>query len=119
MRPTTRWLYHLLPAAEPIGKEPADRYAPPSLASQGFVHCSYLGAVRESARLHFPIAAALSVLRLDPRLLDAAIIVEGTPRGPMPHVHGPIPARAIAARFSLAELDGQPDAIGDDEPGAS
>jgi uncharacterized protein (DUF952 family) len=104
-----RWLYHLLRADE----QTADPYAPPSLSSEGFVHCSYRDAVRESARLYFPPGVALDVLQIDPRRLDAPLDIAATPRGPMPHVHGAIPAHAIRARIPLDAFDAAPDSIDD------
>src|SRR5436190_1373654 len=97
-----RWLYHVK-VAGPL----PDPYAPPSLAQEGFVHCSYLPAVAESARLYFPPDAVLEILKIDPRGLDVA--VAQTPRGPMPHVRQAIPARAIVARLHLTDLPTQTD----------
>lgn len=99
-----RWLYHILRRAsfDLLGD-----YAPPSLASEGFVHCSYRPAVRESAALYFAADApdALAVLQIDPRLLGGLQIdVAATPRGPMPHVQGPIPLRAIVSVRALADF---------------
>jgi uncharacterized protein (DUF952 family) len=93
-----RWLYHVK-VAGPL----PDPYAPPSLAAEGFVHCSYLPAVAESARLYFPPDAALEILKIDPRGLD--VEVAETPRGPMPHVRQAIPRSAVVARLTLDELD--------------
>jgi uncharacterized protein (DUF952 family) len=92
-----RWLYHV----KLTGPLP-DPYAPPSLATEGFVHCSYRETVAESARLYFPAGAELEVLQIDPRGLD--VEVAQTPRGPMPHVRQAIPASAIVARLTPAEL---------------
>jgi putative intracellular protease/amidase/uncharacterized protein (DUF952 family) len=102
-----RWLYHLLPADEVVG----DRYAPPSLRREGFIHCSFRDAVAESARLHFPPSLRLAVLQIDPRRLDARVDVADTPRGPMPHLHGALPADAIRARLDLAAVAAAPDAV--------
>lgn len=102
-----RWLYHLVPADLALD----DPYAPASLAVEGFVHASYQGAVRESARLHFPSGAALHVLQIDPRRLAARIEEAETPRGPMPHVFGPIPRDAVAARLPLDAVDEAPDVV--------
>lgn len=104
-----RWLYHLIDADAELG----DPYAPPSLATEGFVHCSYLPAVAESARRYFA-GRDVRALQLDPRLLTCAIDVADTPRGPMPHVLGPIPRRAIVAIRSLAELDDPATALADE-----
>lgn len=101
-----RWLYHLCEAA------PSELlHAPPSLALEGFVHCSYQPEVAESARLHFPAGATLQVLQLDPRRLGVAVEDADTPRGPMPHVHGPIRRDAIVAVHALAEIAAAPDAF--------
>jgi uncharacterized protein (DUF952 family) len=104
-----RWLYHLLLADE-VTTDGTD-HAPPSLRSEGFIHCSYLPDVAESARLHFPAGAALRVYQIDPRRLDVPWDEAATPRGPMPHVHGPLARRAIVATLTLAELDGAEDRI--------
>jgi uncharacterized protein (DUF952 family) len=90
-------LYHVK-VAGPVD----DPYAPPSLASEGFVHCSYRDAVAESARLYFPRDAELEILQIDPRALDVEVAI--TPRGPMPHVRQAIPKSAIVAVLTLAEL---------------
>ncbi|SRR5579883_1064099 len=103
-----RWLYHLIDSQTVLDGE---RYAPESLAREGFVHCSYRDAVRESARLHFPPGARLDVLRLDPRRIGAPIEEARMPRGPMPHVLGAIPRAAIAERLPLDAIDLAPDAI--------
>ena len=102
-----RWLYHLISRGTRLG----DAYAPESLATEGFVHCSYRDEVRESARLHFPAGAELDVLRIDPRRVPARVEEAPTPRGPMPHVHGPIPRDAIVETLSLGSLGEAPDRV--------
>ncbi len=102
-----RWLYHVA-TVESIGGDP---YAPASLAADGFVHCSYRRAVRESARLYFESDAHLCVLCIDPRRLEAKVEIVATPRGPMPHVHGPIPRDAILDVMTLDQTDAGPDAV--------
>ncbi len=102
-----RWLYHLVRPADDAG----DPYAPASLAREGFVHCSYRPDVAASARLHFP-GEAPRVLRIDPRLLGVAVEEAATPRGPMPHVPGPIPRAAVAAVLALGDVADAPDEIG-------
>ncbi len=115
-----RWLFHILTHADhdawAARGEPA--YAPASLAREGFVHASYRDAVRESAELYFDARAPLVVLRIDPRLLDVAIDVAATPRGPMPHVRGPIRREAIAAVVRVADVALGPDHIAEDDSSA-
>ncbi len=107
-----RWLYHVVRADEaPADARPLTApWAPASLASEGFVHCSFLPAVAESARLYFA-NIPVRVLRIDPRRLDVALEVADTPRGPMPHVHGPIPAGAVREVLELGAMAAAPDAV--------
>jgi uncharacterized protein (DUF952 family) len=99
-----RWLYHV----RLVGPLP-EPYAPPSLATEGFIHCSYQPAAAESARLYFPAGAALEVLQIDPRGLT--VDVADTPRGPMPHVRQALPSSAVVKRWLVAELISAPDEI--------
>ena len=73
-------------------------YAPPSLATEGFVHCSTVDQVAGTARLLFAGTADLLVLVIDPRRLGSAeVVVEdlyGIGQG-FPHVYGPVPREAI------------------------
>ena len=107
-----RWLYHVREAHE-TGSAGAGDYAPASLEREGFVHCSFRDDVGESARLYFAPSARLEVLRIDPRRLSARVEIAHTPRGPMPHVHGPIPSAAIVWVGALGELVDAPDEIED------
>ena len=101
-----RWIYHLA-ESDPS----TEAYAPESLRTEGFIHGSYRDAVAESARLYFPASAVLRVLRIDPRRLDVPVEVAETPRGPMPHVHGPVPRDAIREVLSLDALSRAPDEV--------
>ncbi len=103
-----RWLYHICPAS---GSPVPALYAPDSRAREGFLHASFQGDVRESARLHFPAGAALRVLRIDPRRLDSRVELAATPRGPMPHIHGAVPRDAIASELPIEAIDAAPDRV--------
>lgn len=102
-----RWLYHVIPRGTDLG----DRYAPATLVIEGFVHCSFRDEVRESALLYFPHDIALDVLRIDPRRTGARIEIAPSPRGPMPHVHGPIPRDAVAEVLPLDHVASAPDRV--------
>jgi putative intracellular protease/amidase/uncharacterized protein (DUF952 family) len=102
-----RWLYHATRRAElPPGWT---ELRPPSLASEGFVHASYVGDVVESARLYLPASEELCVLRIDPRRV--VMREDMTPRGPMPHVLGPIPRSAVVQELGLEEVAAAPDRV--------
>jgi uncharacterized protein (DUF952 family) len=104
-----RWLFHLV-RAEELGWGSDGRYAPASLAREGFIHASYKDAVVESARLYFAgqDPAGLRVLAIDPRRLDVTIEIADTPRGPMPHVQGSIPVDAVRV-IDLDAVETHPD----------
>lgn len=104
-----RWLYHALRRSD-VGWGSDGRYRAPSLATEGFIHCSYRDAALESARLYLPPGEPLAVLAIDPRRLDVPIDVAATPRGPMPHVRGAIPADAVRM-LSLDAVESAPDAV--------
>lgn len=102
-----RWLYHLVPSEI----APPESYAPASLTGEGFVHASYRDDVAQSAALHFPVGAALSVWQIDPRRLDAAVTLDETPRGPMPHIRGAVPRDAVRAVVGVEAIEGLGDRI--------
>jgi len=106
-----RWLFHLV-RPEELSWGSDGRYAPPSLATEGFIHASHHGAVRESAELYFRAEelASLRVLAIDPRRLDRRVELAATPRGPMPHIHGSIPRTAYRV-IGLEDVASEADAI--------
>lgn len=90
-------LLHLVPASS-FDADDATPYAPPSLATEGFVHCSTVDQVAGTARLLFAGTADLLLLVIDPRRLDDAEVRWEDTYGigqEFPHVHGPIPRDAI------------------------
>ena len=101
--PRLRWLYHALPrheaAAVLSGQGPL---VPASLATEGFVHTSYRDVARASAELY--VGGDAVALALDPRHLGRRVEIASTPRGPMPHVMGPVPRGAIKGALELSEL---------------
>jgi putative intracellular protease/amidase/uncharacterized protein (DUF952 family) len=106
-----RWLFHLV-RPEDLSWGSDGRYKAPSLASEGFIHASYKDAVWESARLYFKAEelTRLRVLAIDPRRLDVPIEVADTPRGPMPHIRGPIPVDAVRV-LDLEAVDVHADVV--------
>lgn len=99
-----RWLFHVVREAD-LSFDVDGRYAPASLQVEGFIHASFREAVEASARLYFQPTEALKVLAIDPAALDVPVQVVDTPRGPMPHIHGAIPRRAVEI-IGLEEVAG-------------
>lgn len=92
----TEPILHLVPAAA-FDATATTPYAPASLDTEGFVHCSSPGQVAGTARLLFAGTADLLLLVLDPRRVDAPVRWEDTYGigQDFPHVYGPIPRDAI------------------------
>ncbi len=93
----TSALLHLVPASsyDADGTAP---YEPPSLAAEGFVHCSTVDQVAGTARLLFAGTSDLLLLVIDPRRLGDAEVRWEDSYGigqEFPHVYGPIPRAAI------------------------
>ncbi len=90
-------LLHLVPASsfDAAGTAP---YEPPSLAAEGFVHCSTVGQAAGTARLLFAGTSDLLLLVIDPRRLGGAEVRWEDSYGigrEFPHVYGAIPREAI------------------------
>lgn len=84
----------------------------PVIAPEGFVHCSFKTDVRATVSVHYARIPArdLRVIRIDPRRV-ADVRIEATPRGPMPHVFGPITRDAIVETIPLDAIDDVPDEV--------
>lgn len=98
-----RWLYHALPRHEATAVLAGQRpLVPASLATEGFVHTSYRDVARASAELY--VGGDAVVLAIDPRRLGLRVEIAETPRGPKPHVMGPVPRAAISGAVELDAL---------------
>ncbi len=79
---------------------------PPSLAGQGFTHCSDFGTVRLPANAYYAGRTDLVLLVIDPALVPSPVRWEPgdppQPGGPwFPHVYGPIPVTAVVAEHDF------------------
>lgn len=80
---------------------------PPSLAAEGFVHCSTEAQVVATTDRWFAPDAELVLLKLDPERLGGAELrwPEVYPGQRFPHVHGPLRADAVVARLPWGPAD--------------
>ncbi len=88
-------IYHLVPADE--WSESAHTYEPPSLAEEGFVHCSGRDQVARVAEHLFTGRQDLLLLEIDPSRLTAEVVWEDLYdlEEDFPHVYGPIERSAV------------------------
>jgi uncharacterized protein (DUF952 family) len=96
-----RRIYHLVPRSM-WERAPPGPYSAPSLATEGFIHCSNADQVAVSADKFYASEAELVVLAVDPdRLTSPLRDEEGRPGELFPHIYGPINRDAILAIIQL------------------
>ncbi|MFF3289909.1 DUF952 domain-containing protein [Streptomyces sp. NPDC003023] len=101
-------IFHVVPAREWTAAAEAP-YAPASLSTEGFVHCSgdELAALAV-ADARYRDAPDLLVVLIDEVRLGAEVRWEG-PGGEFPHVYGPIERSAVEAVMAVhRDGDGHP-----------
>jgi uncharacterized protein (DUF952 family) len=86
-------------------------YTAPSLAAEGFIHCSTLSEVLPVANAYYPGQTGLVLLVIEPERLSSALKWEppsggtpppGVPEGELfPHVYGPIHLHAVVKVIEL------------------
>lgn len=102
MRPT----FHLTPLERWTGSEPREPFDAPSLATEGFVHCTdgVDAMVATANRFYADDLRPFVVLTVDLDALDVPWRYDD-PGSPFPHIYGPI-ARAAILAISPIERDG-------------
>jgi uncharacterized protein (DUF952 family) len=102
------FIYHIVARSswEQTGAEP---YRADSLATEGFIHCSYRDQVAKVANWFYRDQADLLVLHIDTDRLTSPLRAEDPGIGEaFPHVYGPIDRPAVVAVEPLQRgADGQ------------
>jgi uncharacterized protein (DUF952 family) len=99
-------ILHFCPRAEWEAAVVAGSYAAPSLAAQGYIHCSTRAQVPTPANLLARGRTDLVLLRIDGTRLTSPLVWEdGDPPDPsgtlFPHVYGPILASAVVGVYDF------------------
>jgi uncharacterized protein (DUF952 family) len=92
-------IYHLLTHSEWAAFQRSAIYEPPSVASEGFIHCSPAERVTEVARAFYSGRTDLVLLEIDPTRLDSRLVVEPAVDRPgmFPHIYGPLNLGAVVS----------------------
>lgn len=100
-------LFHLATAEEWDQYQSVGAIEPPSLSTEGFVHCSWGQQVAVTVAKHFGGVTEVLALQLDPSLLNAEMVEEDTSGAGMlfPHVYGPIPVVAVTQVTKIGAPD--------------
>ena len=99
-------ILHFCPRADWDAAVVAGPYVAPSLATQGFIHCSTRAQVPMPATIRARGRTDLVLLRIDEARLTSPVVWEdGHPPAPpgelFPHVYGPIPAGAVVQVYDF------------------
>lgn len=102
-------IFHLVPLSDWTA-DPARPYAPPSLDSEGFVHCSAdPETVLAIAATHYAdVPGTLLAVELDERALTSEVRREGETGLRYPHVHGPLNREAVVRVWEVVRAPGAP-----------
>ena len=89
-------IYHIvLPEVWEKAKHESD-YEADSLATEGFIHCSYRNQLEEVLERYYKDAGTVFVLAINPHFLTSNLIAEpSTNREIYPHIYGKINKAAI------------------------
>jgi uncharacterized protein (DUF952 family)/GNAT superfamily N-acetyltransferase len=112
----TPCIYHIV--ARRDWETGPDPWAPPGLATEGFIHCSYHHQVGPTLHRFFAgpdgtLPEGLSVLEIDPFLTGAVVRAEAGTGGEMtaegrpelfPHLYGELPRAAVTAVRPVTEF---------------
>ena len=101
-------LLHIISTSDLDRSQASGEISPPSLDSEGFVHCSYPDQLLIPANERFRGRRDLVVLVLDASVIEPPLVVEDSyGSGTLfPHVYGPIPIQAIER---VIEFQPEPD----------
>ena len=95
----TRLILHITTAPEWEKSRGRGEHRPPSLDTEGFVHCSLPTQVTHVADWFYREVPDLLLLGIDPNELTSPLRWEPSAdafAGDFPHVYGPIPVAAVA-----------------------
>jgi uncharacterized protein (DUF952 family)/glycerophosphoryl diester phosphodiesterase len=109
LAPSQGLIYHIAARANWTAAQAAGEYWAPSLAAEGYIHCSQRGQLLEVANAFFQGSTELVLLAVDAERVGPSLRYEPPahalgrlPGGLFPHVYGPIPVDAVTAAAELA-----------------
>ena len=107
----SEFIFHITSRAEWTAAQKAGQYTTPSLAKEGFIHCSTRAQVLPVADKFYKGQSGLIVLGIDPARLSSALKweppFEGAPptgvssSDVFPHIYGPLDLDAVVQVLDL------------------
>ncbi len=101
-------IYHFITETDLARDLTGDTFAPPSLTSEGFIHCSTLEQVLAVANFLAPYSEEMKLLAIDDSLVTPEIKWEDSMQDGrlFPHIYGTLNRNAITATHHL-DWDGE------------
>lgn len=97
-------IYHLLTVETWDQVKELSVYMPPSLGTEGFIHCSTDAQILTTAGRYFAGKQTLLALEIDPDSLDTELRWESSFQGDLfPHIYGPLNPQKIKHVHTLTE----------------
>lgn len=91
----TQPIYHITSVEAWDADNGSSSFVAPSLATEGFIHCSDARQVERSLNRFFREKDEVVLLRIDPALLTSELRYEGADGDSFPHIYGPINTDAV------------------------
>ncbi len=97
------YVYHIVPKADWEMAQQKAVYAPISIQTEGFIHCSNLSQVLGSANLFFKGQTNLLLLKIEVAKLKEQLVYENTTGGTelFPHLYGKLNLDAVNHVYAL------------------
>ena len=95
--PAETWIVHLCNRSAWRAALQIGEYRPPSLETEGFIHCSRPGQIVDVANRFYPGAWDLVLLWIDPQQVRAEIRWDAVDEQVFPHIYGPLNLTAVLA----------------------
>jgi len=100
-------IYHIVSKSDWAAVEDSTHYRGDTLDTEGFIHCSTIEQVLDTANYLFKGREDLLLLQIDPEKLKSPLKYEDGGDGRLfPHIYGPM---EVAAVIAVAEFPPTPD----------
>ncbi len=106
LAPDPQVVYHILGRSAAASEAGSDPLRPPSLETEGFVHCSFAHQLPEVLARHYPGIVDPAIMEVHTAKLSDPVVVEDSYGigERYPHLYGPIPERAVGATAPLSTV---------------